>query len=411
MKERICAVSDFIIYWSIVIMPFSVAIAPGLANTFIGLFCGFFIIKRVVLKKSLFENIPGLLPFMALIIISLLSFKNSVSLGASLGGIVKLLKYLLIMLVCAQEIRDVRQIKRIVLTVCCGVSLISLDALWQMYSGRDFIHGNIIQQAIGLPRPTASFPNPNVMGVYLSALVPLIIGLALFYYKGIKKFIFGLICAVGAIGIATTLSRGTGLGLYLSTLFLSFMKKSKIIIAVLLAVILIFPFVMPGKIKQWAKDVNYNFIVFMCNPDRVYIYKTSINMIKAHPFLGVGVNTFSKNYGKYKIGPEEKGWESGETKYAHNNFLHLGGETGLLGLAAFLWFLFIIFKQGFLLFRKLSDEYLKAVAVSLLACFIGFLVNGLTETSLYYPRVVMIFWYLIGISLALHKFAGSCAQE
>jgi hypothetical protein len=41
----------------------------------------------------------------------------------------------------------------------------------------------------------------------------------------------------------------------------------------------------------------------------------------------------------------------------------------------------------------------------LIACLIAFLVNGLTETSLYYPRVVMIFWYLIGISLSLNRLA------
>ena len=38
------------------------------------------------------------------------------------------------------------------------------------------------------------------------------------------------------------------------------------------------------------------------------------------------------------------------------------------------------------------------------ACLIAFLVNGLTESSLYYSRVTLIFWYLVGVSLGLKKF-------
>jgi O-antigen ligase len=85
-------------------------------------------------------------------------------------------------------------------------------------------------------------------------------------------------------------------------------------------------------------------------------------------------------------------------------YLQMAGETGLLGLAAFLLFLFQVFRQAFNTLRKLNDRYLKIIGLSLIACIIAFLANGLTETSLYYPRVVMIFWYLIGLSLALGKF-------
>ena len=57
------------------------------------------------------------------------------------------------------------------------------------------------------------------------------------------------------------------------------------------------------------------------------------------------------------------------------------------------------------MYKNLDDKYLKIVAVSLLACILAFLINGLTETSLYYPRVVMIFWYLIGVSLSINRVA------
>lgn len=173
----------------------------------------------------------------------------------------------------------------------------------------------------------------------------------------------------------------------------------------MIGILLIFPFVMPKNIKQWAKEVNYNPLVLMYNQDRISIYTNTINMIKHHPFIGVGLNTFSRNYGKYKTEQAERYAHTADTIYAHNIYLQTAGEVGLLGLGMFLLFLFQVFRQAFKTFCKLNDEYLKIIALSLIACIIAFLINGLTETSLYYPRVVMIFWYLIGVSLSLNRVA------
>jgi cell division protein FtsW (lipid II flippase) len=83
----------------------------------------------------------------------------------------------------------------------------------------------------------------------------------------------------------------------------------------------------------------------------------------------------------------------------------MAGEIGLVGLAIFLWLLYRLFSENFRIYRRLKDDYLKVVSISLIACFFAFLVNGLTETSLYYSRVSMIFWYLIGVSFSLNKLS------
>jgi O-antigen ligase len=96
--------------------------------------------------------------------------------------------------------------------------------------------------------------------------------------------------------------------------------------------------------------------------------------------------------------------------YAHNIYLQMAGEVGLMGLAAFLLFLFQVFRLGFKAFYRSNEGYLRIAVLSLLACLIAFLVNGLTETSLYYSRVAMVFWYLIGAVLASDRLvSGQCA--
>jgi putative inorganic carbon (hco3(-)) transporter len=402
---KMLGVLDFIIYWSIVIMPFSVAIAPGIANTFIGFFSVLFIIKKLITRQAFSTDRLTLVFFWLFFAASAISIINSVSYSASFGGIIKLLKYILIFLVCSEEIRDKKHISRIIIAICFGICLAAIDALWQMVFGYDFIHRIAIQAAIGLPRPTAAFPNPNVFGIYMTALTPLIFGLTFFYFKGKRKIVMFFVSVLGLLGICLTLSRGAGLGIYLAILFLSIAKKKKLLTLILVGILIGLPFVLPKNIKQWAKEVNYNPLVLIYNQDRISIYSNTINMIKHHPFIGVGLNTFSKNYGKYKTEAAEKYCHTADTIYAHNIYLQTAGEVGLLGLAMFLLFLFQVFRRALLVWRRLSDEYLKITALSLIACLIAFLVNGLTETSLYYPRVVMIFWYLIGISLSLNRLA------
>lgn len=406
MKDKILKFLDFSIYWSIVIMPFSVAIAPGLANTFIGFFIAFFIIKRLLFRQAFSTDGLALIFFGLFFLVSLISIFNSVSLATSLKGISKLIKDILILLACSEEIRDRKHLSRIIFAICFGVCLSSLDALWQMISGYDFIRHNAIQSALALPRPTAAFPNPNVFGIYMSALTPLIFGLTFFYFKGKNRLLMSLVSLLALCGVFLTLSRGSGLGVYLAMLFLSIINKKKMITLILIGVVIISPFLMPRNIKQWIKEINYNPVLFIYEPVRISIAMNTINMVKQHPFIGVGVNTFSRNYGKYKTEQAEKYFHTPDTIYAHNTYLQMAGEIGLLGLSAFLLFLFQIFRRVFNASRRLKDQYLKVAGLSLPASLIAFLINGFTETSLYYSRIAMIFWFLLGMSLALNRFTN-----
>ena len=143
----------------------------------------------------------------------------------------------------------------------------------------------------------------------------------------------------------------------------------------------------------------------MCNDDRIAIFRNSINMIKQHPIIGVGANTFMKNYKKYKESPEYMNIVTSDTLYAHNNFLHIAAELGLIGLSIFIWLLYQLFRECVSIYKGQEDPFFKIVSLSLSACLLAFLVNGLTESSLYSSRVALIFWYIMGLSFSLKKFS------
>ena len=400
--QKLIKVIEKIIYWSIILLPFSVAIAPGVANTVIGIMIGAFFIEKIIKKEKLCSVSLPVVIFGIFMIIGVLTFINTVSIKDSLNGMVKLFKFFLIFLVCSESIKDREHFKKIAISVACAISLIGIDALWQLFSGRDFIRGNSLNGNIGLARATASFPGCNAMGVYLTGLTPLIAGLALFSLR-LRNRIFLISAAlIGSIGVYLSLSRGAGLGLFVSVFFLSLVRKNKIITSGLILLLLVYPFVMPKNIKEWAKSVNYNPMILLTCETRMSIYRNTVHMISEHPFIGVGINTFSRNYGKYKVAAVEAVAKTPDTIYAHNSFLQMGGEMGLLGLGTFLIFLFFVLRSIWLVFKRNTDPFLKAFSVSVFAAIIAYLINGLTETSLYYARLVMIFWFLVGVGLALN---------
>lgn len=401
--QRFIKILGDVNYWSIILLPFSVAIAPGVANTVIGIMVGTFFIEKIIKKeKPCHASLPIML-FGVFMIIGALTFINTVSVKNSLNGMIKLFKFFTIFLVCSESIKDKEHFKKITISAALAISLIGLDAFWQLFSGKDFIRGNSIQSAIGLPRATASFPNCNVMGVYLTGLTPLIAGLALFSLRLKNRIFLTSAALIGSLGVCLSLSRGAGIALFISVLFLSLVRKNKIIVTGLIILLLVFPFIVPKNIKEWAKNANYRPMILLTDEVRLTIYSNTVHMISEHPFIGVGINTFSKNYGKYKIAAAEAKVKTSDTIYAHNSFLQMAGEMGLLGLGTFLIFLFFTLKSIWAAFKKNTDPFLKVLSVSVFAAIIAYLINSLTETSLYYARVVMIFWFLIGLGLALNK--------
>ena len=387
-------------YWSIIVLPFSVMIGPGLANSIIGLILFTFLVEKLLKKEKLLVMSLPVKVFFIFIIFGALSFFNSINLKDSLNGMVKLFKYLVIFVIYSQNVKDKLHLKRIAIFLACAISLIGIDALWQIYSGKDFIRGNVLQDAIGLPRATASFPGCNALGIYLTGLTPLIAGLAIFLAERKEKLLFTIAAILGAVGIYLTLSRGAGVGFFVSLVFLSLVKKNKIIILTLALLVLTYFFIMPKNIKDWAKSVHYNPIILMTCDTRVGIYRNTLHMIAEHPFLGVGINTFSRSYSQYRTAQVEATNPTADGYYAHNNFLHMAGEMGLFGLATFLFFLFLVFQAAWKAFKKNKDPYLKAFAISVFAAIMAYLINGLTETSLYHPRLVMIFWLMVGLALS-----------
>ena len=126
------------------------------------------------------------------------------------------------------------------------------------------------------------------------------------------------------------------------------------------------------------------------------MWQAAVGMIKDRPVLGHGVNTFMANYLHYWVGGEK------QPRYAHNCYLQVAAETGLVGLASFLALLGLLFAQLLRTVRHLqSNEQL--MLVGLIGGLVAFVIQAGVDTNFYSLRQAALFWTLAGLALGVSE--------
>lgn len=399
MRTKILALADKLIYWEIIIIPFAASFSSAAVDIFIGLLIFTFLIKKFAAKSK--DRSSGVLdiPFTLLMLISLASFVNSINLHSSIQGIFKLIKYGFLIAIVGTEVKDREHFKKIVLSAVFGLFVGSLDAIYQLIFGVDLFRHRPYDSVLGLARLKGAFPHTNIFAGYLALFLPVPAALFLYCSKGRYKLYLGIVSAAALFCLIFTFCRSAVLGFWLAMLITGFMKKDKLVIAVLAAAVLIAPLLAPKSITDWSKKTS-SLAEFLLNKERLVLYETSFNMIKHHPILGVGVNTYCLNYQRYKLHDTDEG-TANTNWYAHNSYLQMASEIGIFGLLVFLYLLVNLFKgwRGF--YSKIDDNFEKIASLGIFTGVFAFLIHGLTETNLYYPKIATLFWFQAGLLASL----------
>lgn len=140
------------------------------------------------------------------------------------------------------------------------------------------------------------------------------------------------------------------------------------------------------------------------NTERRLLWQSAWNMALDHPMTGVGLANFKKNYQEHYILPEAKEPHLG---HAHNNFMHVLAECGMLGFSA------LLMLWGYILIYGVAGwyKYRKSVYLMLLATLMGLVLHGLTEYTWGTALTVKLFWLSIALCfkwIDLDKCATDC---
>ena len=406
---------DKIIKYSIIGIAFFLPLSSGAVNSLIGIGIAFWLLKNIAKKEIRLRRTGLNLPLVLFFVISCVSILNSIEVRTSLQGLVKVLKYLGIYFLMVENIDDLKQVKNIITALILGAVIVCADGVIQYLIGKDLFHSYPLIINVGLKRMTAGYRHCNDFGIYLVTVVGVMWALALYEFKKRVRVLTFLAALLVTVCVALTFSRGAAVAFYGAALLMGIVKKDKLVLTILVALLVAAPFLAPSGAREWVKGTHSPLEAF-CNTDRIAFYKSSIQMIKAHPFVGVGVNTFVKAYPKYKVPDVDV--ITPDACYAHNNYLQMAGEVGLIGLAIFFWILIALFlelreiirnnkdKEGKIredkeLSGSISPYFVKNAALGLGCGIFAFCLNGLTESSFYFSKIVVVFWFVAGLAVSL----------
>lgn len=276
-----------------------------------------------------------------------------------------------------------------------GAVVVGVDSLYQFFKGLDFIHHYPLVKKVsgssfsGLMGPFGWYTQ---LGAYSAFILTAIINFLIFskekfFQKLFLVFLFFLMffCFV------FSLSRGAWVVFPLSLIIIFFMvsfnkkvrKEKRVRLKITFICIIIFVVYFLMYCLNLREIGFLNKEILLSGRDK--IWKETISLIIKYPLFGVGLYRAPFVLSSHTD--------------AHNAYLNLLLETGILGFIPFLLIIICYLKKMFIFFIRRDIE--KAVYIlTFFSICLGFLINDLKEaTMLGGWDLGIFFWLNLGISL------------
>lgn len=296
--------------------------------------------------------------------------------------------------VVADTLNTEKRIKIFANILLLSSLLLCIDGVYQFFTHKEFIRNRASQD---IPRIYATFPSANDFACYLYMVMP--VAVVFFFLKYRKKllklaylglFILLFVCLV------LTISRGGWLSFLGIALFMSIWlpQLSIVLLAIIALILFTNRFYFPV-----LKDRLNNFFSFFDTGgiDREKIWGAAIRMIMDRPWVGLGLGTFMFNFEKYIDNYIHT------VPYAHNCYLQILSELGIIGLFSFLLILAIFLFNGIRILNTKSKTFFWYILLASQAAVVGFCIQMTVETNLYSLDLGMLFWLFLGLGDAVMR--------
>lgn len=269
---------------------------------------------------------------------------------------------------------------RTLLLVFVGVTLlVGVDGFYQKLTGVDFLRGFEPNTIRGVQPVKASFSHHNDFATFLIVMLFINMGILDSLKKTWQKIVAMAIIPVIIINIVYTYSRGAWLALLVVLIFLIFFipeKKTKVILISLITAFLICLFVTPILRERFMFILQKG-----GDSGRYWRWQAAISIFKDSPLIGCGLGLFMDIFYKYT----KAGYH-----YAHNCYLQMLAETGLIGFMSFMWMMGCIFFTSLKVFKQELDK----MSLGIFAGLTAFLIYAFFDTQFYSLKLSILFWLI-----------------
>lgn len=272
-----------------------------------------------------------------------------------------------------------------------------LGALYGL-AGLVFIAGNFLGFKIFSSEEFLSFTfkNHNHFAGYMNMITWLCAGMSL-YYSGRKRLFFLALTLISAMAVFLSLSRGGLIGSFLGFLFFSllgiFYRKRNIFYISGLISLLTIVLLVHGSFDTVLERVKTLQKPLISGADRIQMWEGVFNMIKDNLLTGTGIGTFAYVYPSYQT---IEGWV---IDHAHNNYLEIISETGIIGGVLLSLFILLLFWYVIRGLKSHSSEDLSAISIGALSACLSLLIHEFFDFNLYIPSNALLFTVCSAIAI------------
>ncbi len=357
--------------------PFISSLAFYKINLIFSLITSVFLLFWSVSKRFSIKRIKPLSVPLGLFVIALIvSLAFSVDQTKSLSQIYNYLIYILIFLVVASLSTPDKQ--KVIRTIIFSGFIISLLAIYQYFFGFKHVLDYMAKYKITyvfatdyIMRKRIFFPfvTPNTLAGFLVLIIPLTLGRTRFYLF-LVPISFALLLTQS---IGSFLSLLVGIIIYLSIKNKKISYKKFIALGILVLIIIFVIILRAQTTQEYLKP-------YFSLGRRLDYWQQTLRMIKVHPLTGLGLGNFNLVL----------------SRYAHNIFLQIWAEMGVLAIFGFIWFIVAHLKYILTNIRMHPD---KNQIAALLTANITFLTHNLVDFTFFLPEICFLWWVVLGLSM------------
>jgi len=396
IKDKLVKYCDWLVGAFLILFVFWSPISITGAQVAVSFALLFWVVRMFVIKKFRLVRNPLNIPIAAFLVAVAIGVIRAVDFRHSLKGYMTL-GWISIFFLTVNNIKDVNQFKRLIRILILITTIAGAYGIFQHLTRIDFF-GNVKYLNLAFARSPGFFNSPMTFGNYVLLLLPVVIGMSSYARLGKERRVLLASGLIILAAIIFTYTRGVWLGLIGGLIFMAILRSKRLLLIVVTGILVCSISVVVFPSSRFARRVMETFKSGRPVGDRIYFLEGGLKIIRDYPITGVGWEGFRRVYPRYK--PSEAG-ESGCN--AHNNFLDVAVDSGLLGLGIFIWLLLTIYKVGFQIFKRLDDGYFKGIAWGFLGSLTAFLVAGMSQYNFGDSEVVMLFYFLIGMVMVIPR--------
>lgn len=317
---------------------------------------------------------------------------------------------ILIFIYAASEIRELKDLRLVIMLLAGTATLQAILALAQHLTGSalglDFFGATKTLYGFTgletLTRVGGLVGHPNQLALFFDLVLPLSVSLLFLPMRAGIKFLLLATVFLEVLALGVTYSRGGIVSSILAIVIILLFHWSKriglvrAICAILFAAVLslVVLITVPNPLEKGllrTEETAYG---------RVPLVIVALNVIRHHPIFGVGLNNFVYAARQYDNTPEQliSAWNSP----VHNLFLFIAGELGVVGLTFFLIFV-ISALTALLPALRSPDPFFLCVGVGLLAGLLAFFAHAQVDYSIWTQNRLL--WFLLGLAVSVGRMA------